>query len=630
MNYSYLSNLIRFSKTTKVAFVVALMAIVSFGGIFVHLASAQSSQGSVEVLLQGTATTAGTTAGEYNENIALIPAIPLPTDLTADLDVFAASDTTTPLKGESVTIPAGTGATSQLIEGLTPGSYAMAVYSGPTRISALGYFLIVSTNLSTASAATPPLIVQATGTTASATAGQFNENIQVIPTVPLSAALTVDLDVFAASDTTTPLKHASVPLPAGAGATSQLVEGLVPGSYAAAIYNGSTRMSALAYFLVSTYVPSLYPLNLQTVSQSASTTPGQYQEKFNITPLTPLTAVTSVNLKIFKSTNTNTALSSTAVSLPVGAAPTAQTIDKLAPGAYAAALYVGTVKKSPTLFFSIGDNSAGVDVVSISYPPASQVIGKTSATIVGNVKVQIAIPVKLSYVWGKVGSPMGNETSLLNVAMMQPSASGGAGTQITLNFTNLTVATSYQFAVKNLVLNTISQPLQFTTLNANGTSPSSSSNPLLYGGALFPYQPNAALGGTVTAQAVVFQDNTPATGIVPACGRTAGSGVLPSQTNMCGYNDFLQLISNVLHYAIVILGPIIACIVLYAGAMIIWLSSQGGDPTAKAKADMKRYGWMLVRVAVGIAIILLAWVIVATILRELGVKANYSFLDLLS
>ena len=596
--------------------------------IIPFVASAQtgpSTQADELVILQGTGTTPSSTAGQYQENIQMVPLTSLPTDVTVDLEVFAASDTNTALQTISVPLPAGTGATSQLVDSLAPGSYAAAAYSGTTKVSATTYFLISST-IATNTVTNPMVIVQGVSTATSATAGQFKETFNVIPLMPLASAATATLDIFSPNDLTTPLKSTTVSIPASSSAAiSETIDGLSAGSYAALVYSGSTKISATAYFLVSTAVSAQYPIDLETTTQSVSTTNGQYQENFKLIPLSPVTTATSFNLDIFKANDTSTPLSNTVVQVPVGSTVTSQLVDNLAPGVYAASLYIGGTKESATTFFVILNTNATVDVVSISYPPASQVIGSTTAKIVGNVKTTIAIPVKLSYVWGLVASPMGNETQLINLTMVQPTAT----TPITLSFTNLTPATSYQFAIKNLILNTVSVPLQFTTLNANGTPVSGASTPLVYGGALFPYAPNAALGGSVTAQAVAFQDNTPATGIVPVCGRTALVPGFPNSQNMCGYNDFLQLISNVLHYAIVILGPIIACIILYSGAMIIWLSGSS-DPTGQMKKDIKKHGMRLLQVLVGILIILLAWVIVATILRELGVKANYSFLDLLS
>jgi hypothetical protein len=87
------------------------------------------------------------------------------------------------------------------------------------------------------------------------------------------------------------------------------------------------------------------------------------------------------------------------------------------------------------------------------------------------------------------------------------------------------------------------------------------------------------------------------------------------------------LISNILKYALIIFGPIVAVLVLYSGFVIIWLGKIP-DPTAEQMQMLRNAKARLVKIGIGIAIILSAWVFIATITRELGVKSSYSLLDL--
>jgi hypothetical protein len=38
--------------------------------------------------------------------------------------------------------------------------------------------------------------------------------------------------------------------------------------------------------------------------------------------------------------------------------------------------------------------------------------------------------------------------------------------------------------------------------------------------------------------------------------------------------DFMQLIANIIQYFLIIIGPIIAVVVMFSGAMVLWLNYQ--------------------------------------------------------
>jgi len=78
---------------------------------------------------------------------------------------------------------------------------------------------------------------------------------------------------------------------------------------------------------------------------------------------------------------------------------------------------------------------------------------------------------------------------------------------------------------------------------------------------------------------------------------------------------------------LIIIGPIIAVVVMFSGAMILWLNYDS-DPTAEIEKQKKKYFGILGRAAIGLGIVLIAWVLVATLIKELGVKPEFVLLDL--
>lgn len=128
-----------------------------------------------------------------------------------------------------------------------------------------------------------------------------------------------------------------------------------------------------------------------------------------------------------------------------------------------------------------------------------------------------------------------------------------------------------------------------------------------------------------------MQDTISDKGIVPKCGRTQNAaGTIPDkELEMCKYQDFMQLITNIIQYALIIIGPIIAMICMFSGAMILWLN-YNSDPTTGIQKQIKYYWGILVRAIIGLFIIMIAWVIVATVIKELGVKPAFVLLDVFS
>jgi hypothetical protein len=270
------------------------------------------------------------------------------------------------------------------------------------------------------------------------------------------------------------------------------------------------------------------------------------------------------------------------------------------------------------------DTSKYVGGLLITFPPADQVIKQTSATIKANLRALVDLPyIDTTYVWSKTADPASNvEKKLLKI----PGPIGmkmGNEQAATLTFTGLTAGQTYTFVVKNNITNTASDPIKFTTpTTVNGKAYIS------YTDGFVDYAPTGGYDTPSAGTALV--DDISDKGIVPLCGRTIPEGAseeLKLQGIPCGYQDFLQLISNILKYAIIIIGPIIAILVIYSGFLIMWLGKIP-DPTAEQMAMLRKAKTRLLDIGIGIVIILSAWVIIATITRELGVKESYSLLDL--
>ncbi len=263
----------------------------------------------------------------------------------------------------------------------------------------------------------------------------------------------------------------------------------------------------------------------------------------------------------------------------------------------------------------------------ITFPPEGQTIKQNSATIQAKVRALVDLPyIDTTYIWNvKDGDPANNvEKQLIKIPGPLGMKAGQEQTA-TLTFTNLTPGQVYTFILRNKVTNTLSDIIQFKTpSNANEKSY------LGYGDGYVEYGANPNTGDPNPTPPVV--DDISDKGIVPKCGRTFVEGVstgnpTDDQYQTCGYDDFLQLISNVLRYGMIILGPIIAVLAAVTGFQIIWYGRLP-DPTAEQSQAFKNAKARMVKIAIGILIMLSGWVLIATITRELGVRKDYTFLDL--
>lgn len=279
----------------------------------------------------------------------------------------------------------------------------------------------------------------------------------------------------------------------------------------------------------------------------------------------------------------------------------------------------GPVPNSPL------DTSKYVGGLLITFPPAGQTIKQTSATIKATIRALVDLPfVDTTYVWSKSGDPAANEERKLLKVQGPVGMKMSEEQTATLSFTGLTPGATYSFVVKNNITNTVSDPIKFTT-----PTTASEKSYLSYTDGFIDGAPNGGYDAPVGGPAIV--DDISDKGIVPLCGRTwqEGSGLDKNDARFqpCGYKDFMQLISNILRYALIIFGPIAAVLILYSG-FVIMILGRIPDLTEEQMKALRGAKTRLVKIAIGIAIILSAWVLIATITRELGVKSSYSLLDL--
>ncbi len=94
-------------------------------------------------------------------------------------------------------------------------------------------------------------------------------------------------------------------------------------------------------------------------------------------------------------------------------------------------------------------------------------------------------------------------------------------------------------------------------------------------------------------------------GLIPDCKADTSRDPSPD----CGYNDFLQLIKNVINRLIFLSFPIAAGVFAWAGFKMM---TAAGSESKRTEAKN-----MIVKVFIGFVIILAAWLIVNTILSAL-------------
>lgn len=267
-----------------------------------------------------------------------------------------------------------------------------------------------------------------------------------------------------------------------------------------------------------------------------------------------------------------------------------------------------------------GGQSSYIGGISMWFNPSDQKVNEDSASLRATISAILDMPADFEVLAGSSPSKISIsfkpvlEPPTTNVGLV----AGDVRTMV-IPFNGLSKGTTYYFLIKNNATGTQSPLWNFTT--KGGTTPAPESEMTIFDAESSHY---GDPGGFEP-----LKDTISDKGIVPKCGRTQNeAGTIPvKETRMCAYEDFMQLVSNVIQYALIIIGPIIAIVVMYAGAMIIVLNTKK-DPTGQIMEQIHKYYNMLTGAAIGVGIILIAWVLVATIIKELGVRPEFVLLDL--
>ncbi len=522
--------------------------------------------------------------GSYDEVFG-VTSSPAPTTV-ANLNLVVLGVTGVTINSTPFTIPAGVAHVVVPAGAVSSGIYAAAVFNGTTIVGPVTAFSVTaispssqysqsSQSQSSGTVPTVPLkgTVTATGQRDDSVPNKFAESFDVVPDSVAPAVANGTLEVFFGGRV---LRQVSVSVPPGASSVSVVADNLGPGSYTATLYNTSRNPAG----------PSIsFTVNDGGVCGSAAGT---------TVPAAPrgLTACAYGTSSTVANTSGMWTWSCTP---PVPYAP-----------ATCSATASGTAN-GPLAPVTIGG-------VVIGFPTNQQTVTGTSATIKGNVAVTVPAPVNISYLWSVSGQPLASETPLLNVASMQT----GQTTPITLTFSNLTPGTTYQFAIKNVGSNKLGSPLIFTT-------PGGATNE----SAVFE---GVDVGNSGTPTPSTLTATIPGTGLVPRCGLTAGTDInghaaTTAEQQMCGLNDFIQLITNVIQGILLLIGVVATILAMYSGFMIIWLGKTS-DPGPAVEEAIRKYSKQLLNIVIGLVIIVCAFLIVSTIIRELGVKSDYSLLDI--
>lgn len=119
-------------------------------------------------------------------------------------------------------------------------------------------------------------------------------------------------------------------------------------------------------------------------------------------------------------------------------------------------------------------------------------------------------------------------------------------------------------------------------------------------------------GALFTGQANPFADleQDLSTGLVPCDGLNVP----------CDYNKAVELIQRLTKFIFILIIPIAAIAFTYAGFLLLF---QGSNPEKRKHARD-----IIIKVIIGIAIVLAAWLIVRTVLVSLGVTQNWALIDL--
>lgn len=194
--------------------------------------------------------------------------------------------------------------------------------------------------------------------------------------------------------------------------------------------------------------------------------------------------------------------------------------------------------------------------------------------------------------------------------------------------TGLTPCTSYVYTLRNVTTNSLISPVY--GFKTTGTCTPTSTGGSVFGsspagtdnsgqGGIFSYQYPTNIGAPDQSGWSIFGSSTAS--LVPC---TAQGDI----TTRCRFTHLMQLIANVANFLLVLLLPCIALLAAITGIQMV-INQKKPDRSA---IDIMKYKQRFFQVMVGLVVILISWMIVATVLNAvLGDEAKqYVLLDLAS
>lgn len=191
-----------------------------------------------------------------------------------------------------------------------------------------------------------------------------------------------------------------------------------------------------------------------------------------------------------------------------------------------------------------------------------------------------------------------------------PDAFVTAGKQTIASYTltQLNAGTTYYYKVRDTISNT-DVMIGASPFSTPGTAPLPPQpyNPNAPGaGALLPNYTFPTNIGEPTGTTTTVDNSSEGTPLVP-CGKNSDQSN-PANKN-CGFNHLIILVYNVIKFLMVLLIPLTALACIYTGVQMI-LHRQ-------FPAELLKYKDRLLKIGVGLLVMLLAYTIVATVLRSL-------------
>jgi hypothetical protein len=241
----------------------------------------------------------------------------------------------------------------------------------------------------------------------------------------------------------------------------------------------------------------------------------------------------------------------------------------------------------------------------VTTPMGNSPLGLYKATFSGTIKSSVNMRVGLDLY---IGDTQGSLTKVFRSLLAPTSLVANQEKPFELTVSDLQPGTKYFFKVHESTKDFDITPHEFPFITG-GTAPVPSG----------PYDPNAPGAGALipnytfptnigepdgAGDDTTIKDNGEP--LVP-CGKK--SDQQDEANKNCGFNHLIKLVANVFRFLLVMIFPLTVLACVYTGVQMILHRSM--------PAELEKYKDRLVKIVIGLAVMILAWVIVATVLRAL-------------